>query len=308
MLEEVDVGARPAKRMMRVFSVMGRAMQRSWRSRPARKLRKDRWAMVCLMIIAVYVIAAFLVQIGVFANGFEERVGEKYLTPSGDDWQLWLGTDRQGRSIFVRAIYSAKIAIGIGLVAAFVGSFVGAILGCIAGYFGKFVDDLIVWLYSTVQSIPYLLLLIILTYVAGKGLFGIYVAFCTTFWVGPCRVVRGEVLKLREAEYVQSAKAMGYGHWRILFRHIMPNTMHIVLVYFALLFVAAIKGEVIISFLALGVQGEPSWGIMISQARAELVNGFYWQIGAATVAMFGLVLSFNIFADALQDALDPKSL
>ena len=91
-------------------------------------------------------------------------------------------------------------------------------------------------------------------------------------------------------------------------RHVLPNTMHLVLVYFALLFVGAIKSEVILSYLGLGVQAEPSWGIMIDQARAELINGFYWQIGAATAAMFGLVLSFNVFADALQDALDPKSL
>jgi peptide/nickel transport system permease protein len=107
---------------------------------------------------------------------------------------------------------------------------------------------------------------------------------------------------------VQAARMMGYDSWHILFRHVMPNTMHVVLVNFALLFVGAIKSEVILSYLGLGVQGEPSWGIMINQARAELINGFYWQIGAATFAMFGLVLCFNLFADALQDALDPKAL
>lgn len=273
-----------------------------------RKLRRDKWALICLSIILSYITVAIAVKFGILGDAFEERVGAKYLTPSTDSWKHWLGTDRQGRSIFARMLYSAKIAIGVGLVSAIVGSVVGTILGSIAGYFGKRVDDLIVWLYSTVQSIPYLLLLIMLTYIAGKGILGLYIAFCGTSWVGPCRMVRGEVIKLREAEYIQSAKAMGYGDWRIIFRHIIPNTMHIVLVYFALLFVAAIKSEVIISFLGLGVQGEPSWGIMIKQSQAELINGFYWQIGAATFAMFVLVLSFNIFADALQDALDPKSL
>ncbi len=273
-----------------------------------RKLRRDKWALICLSIILSYITVAIAVKFGILGDAFEERVGAKYLTPSADSWKHWLGTDRQGRSIFARMLYSAKIAIGVGLVSAVVGSVVGTILGSIAGYFGKRVDDLIVWLYSTVQSIPYLLLLIMLTYIAGKGILGLYIAFCGTSWVGPCRMVRGEVIKLREAEYIQSAKAMGYGDWRIIFRHIIPNTMHIVLVYFALLFVAAIKSEVIISFLGLGVQGEPSWGIMIKQSQAELINGFYWQIGAATFAMFVLVLSFNIFADALQDALDPKSL
>jgi len=283
-------------------------LKEMWHSRPARRLRKDRWAMICLGIILVYAAVAILVKLGLLAGGFEARVAEKYTTPSSESWTLWLGTDRQGRSILVRAIYATKIAFGVGLVTALIGVSVGSILGGIAGYFGKRVDDVIVWLYSTIQSIPYLLLLIALTYVAGKGLFGIYVAFGATYWVGPCRVVRGEVMKLRQAEYVQAGQAMGYGHWRILLRHIMPNTMHLILVNFALLFVGAIKSEVILSYLGLGVQGEPSWGIMIDQARAELINGFYWQIGAATVAMFVLVLSFNIFADALQDALDPKSV
>lgn len=283
-------------------------MNEFWNSRPLRKLRRDKWALVCLSLIICYVLVAIAVSFGILGDSYEERLGEKYLTPSLDGWKHLLGTDRQGRSIFARMLYSAKIAIGVGLVSAIVGSIFGGILGAIAGYFGKRVDDFIVWLYSTVQSIPYLLLLIMLTYIAGKGIMGLYIAFIATSWVGPCRMVRGEVIKLREAEYIQSAKAMGYGDWRIIFRHVIPNTMHIVLVYFALLFVAAIKSEVIISFLGLGVQGEPSWGIMIKQSQAELINGFYWQIGAATFAMFVLVLSFNIFADALQDALDPKSL
>lgn len=283
-------------------------MSALWNSRPLRKLRRDKWALVCLSIILCYVLIAIAVRFGILGSAFEERIGEKYLEPNLENWMHWLGTDRQGRSIFARMLYSAKIAIGVGLVSAIVGSIVGSILGAIAGYFGKRTDDFIVWLYSTVQSIPYLLLLIMLTYIAGKGIMGLYIAFCGTSWVGPCRMVRGEVIKLREAEYIQSARAMGYGDWRIIFRHIIPNTMHISLVYFALLFVAAIKSEVIISFLGLGVQGEPSWGIMIKQSQAELINGFYWQIGAATFAMFVLVLSFNIFADALQDALDPKSL
>jgi ABC-type dipeptide/oligopeptide/nickel transport system permease subunit len=283
-------------------------MKELWNSRPVRKLRRDRAAVLCMAIIAGYLLCAVLVQLGLLGDLWEARVGPKYLEPSTDSWTLWLGTDRQGRSIVARALYSAKIAFSVGLVSALIGVIVGGLLGGIAGYFGRRVDDFIVWLYSTVQSIPYLLLLIAISYIAGSGLFGIYVAFAATFWVGPCRVVRGEVLKLREAEYVQAARAMGYGSWRILLRHVMPNTMHLILVNFALLFVGAIKSEVILSYLGLGVQGEPSWGIMINQARSELINGFYWQIGAATVAMLGLVLSFNIFADAIQDALDPKSL
>lgn len=295
-------------------------LSEAWQSRPARKFRKDRWALFCLLIIGVYGIVALVSQLGAFdampdkANVplYEGRVGEKWSGPSGDNWVLWLGTDQQGRSIFVRMLYSTKIAFGVGFVSALIGVIVGSVLGAAAGYFGGWFDNFVVWLYSTVQSIPNLLLLVALTYAlgaaTGKGIHVVYAAFGATFWIGPCRVVRGEVMKLRENEYVQAAQAMGYGHAKILFKHVLPNTMHLILVYFALLFVGAIKSEVILSYLGLGVQGQPSWGVMINHSRAELINGYYWQIGAATVAMFGLVLCFNVFADALQDALDPKSL
>ncbi|MEZ4375799.1 MAG: ABC transporter permease [Polyangiaceae bacterium] len=289
-----------------------RRLQDIWRSRPSLKLRRDRFAMVCLVVISLYMLIALMVALGIIGGDFADRVGTNYQSPGGESWKLWLGTDRQGRSIIVRMLYSTKVAFNVGFVSALIGSVVGSLLGAIAGYFGKTTDTVVVWLYSTIQSIPNLLLLIALSYAVSRwldrGLIVVYVAFGATFWVGPCRVVRGEVLKLRESDYVQAARAMGYSHARILLLHVLPNTLHLVLVYFALLFVAAIKSEVILSYLGLGVQGEPSWGVMINQSRAELINGYYWQIGAATVAMLGLVLCFNVFADALQDALDPKSL
>jgi ABC-type dipeptide/oligopeptide/nickel transport system permease subunit len=129
-----------------------------------------------------------------------------------------------------------------------------------------------------------------------------------TFWIGPCRVVRGEALRLKELDYVQAAQAVGSGRWRILFRHIIPNTSHLIFVNFSLLFIGAIKSEVILTFLGLGVKNEPSWGVMIDQSKQEVVNDFFWQIGSATGLMFFLVLAFNIFTDALQDALDPRHI
>ena len=119
-------------------------------------------------------------------------------------------------------------------------------------------------------------------------------------------MIRGEVLKLRELEYVQAATAIGFGRMRVLLRHILPNTAHLMFINFSLLFIGAVKSEVILSFLNLGVKKGSSWGIMISQSRQEVINGFFWQIGGATFFMFGLVLAFNIFTDALQDAFDPK--
>tara|TARA_Y100001934_G_C12301001_1_gene749896 strand:+ start:106 stop:957 length:852 start_codon:yes stop_codon:yes gene_type:complete len=281
-----------------------KTLERFWNLRGVRKIRQDKIAVFCFGIIVIYGILALLVATGVIAQEFDARVGEKYMGPGSDHW---LGTDRQGRDILTRLIYSNKVAFSVGMVSSLVAVSVGTLLGSMAGYFGGKVDALIVWLYSTIQSIPYLLLLMALTYAAGKGITGLYVAFCSTYWVGPCRVIRGEVLKLRNMEYVQAARALGLPSRAILFKHIIPNTLHLVFVNFALLFIGAIKSEVILSYLGLGVQGEPSWGTMIDQARAELVNGFFWQIGGATAAMFALVLAFNIFTDSLQDALDPRS-
>lgn len=267
----------------------------------------------------------------------EETVsGMMELNPDVGATRRWihlsLGTDRLGRSNFLRAIYSVRVAILVGLVTGIVSVIIGAIMGLAAGYFGGWVDVLITWLYSTFASIPNIVLLILLVYVFREGtideminektggllekilggsrldetLIPVYVAFCATFWIGPCRVIRGETLKLREQEYIQAAQVLGYSNWRILFRHLLPNVSHLMLINFSLLFIGAIKSEVILSFLGLGVQDGASWGVMISFAKDEVVNGNFWQIGVATAFMFVLVLAFNVLSDAMQDILDPK--
>lgn len=230
---------------------------------------------------------------------------------------LVLGTDAQGRSIFFRALYSIKVAIQIGVVTALVSVLIGAVLGSAAGYFGGWVDYIVVWLYTTFSSIPNLVLLVIIAYAftatdssVKDTLLPVYLAFCATFWIGTCRVVRGETLKLKQLEYVQAAKTAGFGSARVLLRHILPNTSHLMLINFSLLLIGAIKSEVILSFLGLGVQSQPSWGVMIRDAgnNGDVMTGFFWQIGTATAFMFVLVLAFNILSDALQDAFDPKHL
>jgi peptide/nickel transport system permease protein len=223
------------------------------------------------------------------------------------------GTDRQGRSILLRAVYAIKIALQIGIVVGVSAVLFGTLLGAAAAFYGGWVDIVVQWLYSTLSSVPYLVLLSVLVFMfqgsaAEQSLVPLYAAFGLTFWIGPCRVIRGEVLKIKQLDYVQAATALGQRRYKILLKHVIPNVSHLMLVQFSLLFISAIKSEVLLTFLGLGVKNEPSWGIMISQAKQEVVNGFFWQIGAATVAMFGLVLAFNIFTDALQDALDPKHI
>jgi peptide/nickel transport system permease protein len=259
-------------------------------------------------------------------TALEARIEEMIPTPEGFAglrYQVRLlgGTDRQGRSLLLRGIYSIKTAVQIGVVTALLSVILGTILGAAAGFFGGAVDHFVVWLYSTISAIPYIVWLVVIAFVVremkvivpftggkqiGQTLVPVYLAFCMTFWVGPCRVVRGEAMKIKHLDYVQSAISIGAGPTRLLMRHVLPNTAYLMFINFSLLFVGAIKGEVILSYLGLGVQGQPSWGIMIRDSADEVVRGFFWQIGIATVFMFVLVLAFNILSDALQDALDPK--
>jgi len=251
---------------------------------------------------------------------FEKKTAELIEPLSGwDRWMqsaaLLLGTDAQGRSIFFRGIYSIKVALQIGVVTAVISVLLGAVLGAAAGYWGGWVDSVIVWLYTTFSSIPNLVLLVVVAYAftdsdAKDTLLPVYIAFCATFWIGTCRVIRGETLKLKQQEYIQAAQTAGFGSMRILLRHVLPNTSHLMLINFSLLLIGAIKSEVILSFLGLGVKSQPSWGVMIRDAgsNGDVMTGFFWQIGTATVLMFVLVLAFNILSDALQDAFDPKHL
>ncbi|HRQ72754.1 MAG TPA: ABC transporter permease [Phycisphaerales bacterium] len=255
----------------------------------------------------------------------EDAIESLYPTPRGREGfayrvRLLAGTDGQGRSLLLRAVYSIKVAVQIGVVTALLSVFVGTLLGAAAGYIGGPVDHAVVWLYSTISSIPYIVWLVVVAFVVreinwtvpildkqlNQTLFPVYAAFVMNFWVGPCRVIRGEALKIRGLDYVQAATAVGCGRCRVLLRHVLPNTTYLVFINFSLLFVGAIKGEVILSFLGLGVQGQPSWGIMIRDSQPEVVVGFFWQLGIATAFMFVLVLAFNIVSDALQDAFDPK--
>ncbi len=225
--------------------------------------------------------------------------------------RLLLGTDDQGRSILVRGLYSAKIAIQVGLIVAIASVLFGAVLGAAAAYFGGWVDHAVTWLYSTLSSLPQLVLLAVLSFMflgtpLEKTLIPIYVALGMTFWIGPCRVTRGEVLKIKQLEYAQAATVIGFSRRYILLRHVLPNTLHLMFINSSLLFIGAIKSEVILTFLGLGVKEGSSWGLMISQSRGEVINGIFWQLGVATILMLVLVLAFNVVSDALQDAFDPK--
>jgi ABC-type dipeptide/oligopeptide/nickel transport system permease subunit len=156
------------------------------------------------------------------------------------------------------------------------------------------------------SNIPTILLILSLSLVLGKGLWSINIALGVSYWIAMCRLIRGEFIKHKEREYVQAARSLGAGHARRIFIHILPNVTHLIIVNFSFLFVSGIKTEVVLSYLGLGVQGIPSWGTMIDEAKLELARGVWWQLCSATVAMFFVVLALQVFGDALRDCLDPK--
>ncbi len=222
------------------------------------------------------------------------------------DREHWMGTDSLGRDVFARLVQGARIAFRVGIITSLIAIPIGVMLGALAGYFGGKVDDFIVWLYSTFAAIPGLLFILAIAMIAGKGLLGVYLGIGLTMWVGVCRLIRAEVMRQRELSYVMAGRVLGFSHSRILFRHILPNVTHVIIVAFTLRFPASIGTEVFMSFLGLGVQGEPSWGIMINNARLRLWQGVWWEMTFVTIAVLLIVLAFNLLGDALRDALDPR--
>ena len=267
------------------------------------RLIKDKTAMISLIIVVIYTLVALLSAMGLIAADWAKEVGASNLPPSSEHW---FGTDIFGRSVFMKVVRGTQIAMSVGVATALISIPIGVFLGAIAGYFGGWVDDCVTWLYTTFSSIPNIMLLISITMILGKGIFAVYIALGATSWVTLSRLIRGEVMKHKEREYVQAAGAIGGGHMRKLFRHILPNVTHIVIINTSLQFQIAIKSEVILSYLGIGVQGEPSWGTMIDDAKLEISRGVWWQLAGATLAMFLVVLAFNLLGDALRDSLDPK--
>jgi peptide/nickel transport system permease protein len=270
-----------------------------------RRLRGEKVAMISFVIIVAYLIMAGLCAAGVlFPNYAVTDNSIAYQAPSAEHW---MGTDLFGRDVISRAAHGTVTSLVVGFFGAALAVAIGTVFGAISGYFGGVIDELIVWLYTTIDTIPYILLVVAFSFVIGPGLSTLCIAIGLTSWIGHCRIIRSEFMKHREREYVQGATALGAGHMRRIFLHILPNTFHLVLINFSLGFVTAVKSEVILSYLGMGVRpGTPSWGMMISDAKLELAREVWWGLAAATLFMFFLVLAFTLFNDALRDALDPK--
>lgn len=267
------------------------------------KIISEKISLFALIIVAIYFAVAILTSMGILAGEWGKEIGESYTAPSA---QAFMGPDIFGRSVVLKTIKATETAVVIGVVVSMISILIGTTLGMLAGYFGGLVDELIVWFYTTFSSIPGVMLLVAIAFILGKGTTTIFLSLGLTSWVGLCRIVRAEVMKHKEREYVHAANAIGATHPRKMVKHILPNISHLLIINFTQTFDSAIKAEVVLSFLGLGVVGRPSWGTMIDDSKLELARGVWWQLAAATLAMFLIVLAFNVLGDALRDALDPK--
>jgi len=270
------------------------------------KFSRDKMGMIGLGVVLVYLIVAIGVWMGLWATEWGDVEGPKWAAMSAAHP---FGTNIIGQDIFQRALYSTKTAFEVGLVVAVLSTIIGAMLGALAGFFsGTWIDEIILWIKGVLDSIPFYLFVAAVAFALAGNPYAMHIAMVSTFWTTTGRLVRGEVIKLKNFEFVEAARAIGVPQVVIIFRHILPNTFHILLVQATIVFVAAIKSEVILSFLGLGVQDGVSWGLMIAESTQEVLAGFFNNFVWASVFLFGLVMAFNMFSDALQDALDPKKV
>lgn len=272
--------------------------------RAIRQLVQHKLVMICMGIIALYLLVALLGSFGLLPD-YQVRVSDGYEAPSLSFAKL-LGTDIFGRSVLFKILAGTKTAILIGFLVTAIAVPLGIVLGALAGFYGGLVDVAIVWLYTVVSSVPYILIVIAISYVMGKGLVAICVAMGSLGWVQLCRLIRGEVLKLRESQYVLASRVVGASDFRIIVTHMLPNTIHLAIITGSLQVLTAITSEVILTFLGVGIQDGSSWGTMISDATGELVQGIWWPLLGVVLAMFFVIYALNVVSDALRDALDPQ--
>lgn len=218
-----------------------------------------------------------------------------------------LGTDLLGRDVVYRALKGARVALLIGAFTSLLVIPIALLFGVSAGYFGRRIDDGVFFLITVLASVPSLLLLIALIMALGRGTLQVCIALGVTGWVQFCRIARGETFKLREADYVDAARALGVSDTKIIIRHILPNIAHLIIITFALSFTGLVLSETILSYLGIGLEG--SWGQMIDQARNELSRTpiVWWNLAGASVLLFALVLAVNVIADAMRDIADPRT-
>lgn len=269
-----------------------------------RKLKKQRLAMIGLGIVLFFIIVGLLAPV-ITTHPYDGFNQDKTLIPPNSEH--WFGTDDQGRDIFTRVVFGARISIWIGFFSVIGSVVVGSILGLIAGYYGKWVDSIISRLFDIMLAFPSILLAIAIVAILGPSLFNALIAIAIINIPTYGRLIRSRVLSVKQEEYVAAAKTIGMSNGRILFHHVLPNSITPIIVQGTLGIATAILEAAALGFLGLGAQpGEPEWGKMLADSR-QFITVAPWTLLFPGFAIMLVVLGFNMFGDGLRDALDPKT-
>lgn len=265
--------------------------------------KKNKLGMACLIIVCFLVFVAIFAPLLAPYDPNAQELSNMLQQPNAEHI---FGTDEYGRDILSRVIYGCRISLSVGVVSQLIALVIGFLLGVLAGYFGGKVDAVISFIIQVFSSFPFLLFAIVVMFVLGPGLVNLYVALGLLMWTSTARLVRGDVMRLKGSEYIQSCILSGGSSWRIIMRHLLPNCVSTLIVVSTLGIPNAILSEASLSFLGLGVQPPTaSWGQMISAAQPYIQSNTYYSV-IPGIAIIITVMAFNLLGDALRDALDPK--
>lgn len=269
-----------------------------------KRFRSNILAMVSLGFLILLILLAVFAPLICKFDPYQINTKDRLIGPFRGEH--WFGTDKTGRDVFAQVIYGIRISLKVGFIVSFAAAVLGTIIGAFAGYYGGFIDTMIMRGVDVFLSIPYIITTVVLVGLIGRGVNAVIIALALTGWFVDARVVRATFLSLKEQEFVQAAKALGYSNKRIMFRHILPNALQPVIVYTTLGIGGAILSEAALSFLAIGVlPPEPSWGLLVSQNKG-LMSTAPHLVFFPGMAIFLTVLAFVLIGDGLRDALDPK--
>ena len=267
------------------------------------RLKKNKIALLGLIIIVCLIVVAIFGPI-FSSHTYDEQ--NLMMTNSSPSWEHWFGTDNLGRDIFIRVLYGARISLAIGIVASLLNLFIGVIYGGIAGFFGGKIDRIMMNIVDILYSVPTLLYVILLMVILKPGLINIFIALGIGYWLQMARIVRGQILSMKEQEFILAARTIGVSKKRILFRHLLPNAMGAIIVTMTLAIPDAIFTEAFLSFIGLGVSAPmASWGVLASEGVNNL-RAYPFQLFFPAVAISVTMLAFNFLGDGLRDVLDPK--
>ena len=268
------------------------------------RLKSDPYGMGGLLVVIIFAVVAICVWSGLLGQAWSEVSGNSWESVSA---RHWFGTNLLGQDILQRTLFGTATAFEVGLIVTLCSTILGAVMGALSGWYShSWLDEIILWLKGVLDSIPFYLFAAAIAFALQGNPWAMHLAMIVTFWTTTARIIRGEVMRLKQREFVEAARAIGLPGLKTVFRHVLPNTFHILLVQASIVFVAAINTEVILSFLGLGIQDGVSWGLMLAESSQEVLAGHFGNFFAAGTSLFILLMGFNLLADALQDALNTR--